>query len=304
MDGSSLTEAGELSPGPTAGAFTAKRPERAQLRLREWRACSGEGSARLRSTQGSEKTFDGIATPQGNTFRLSQGGVAVRADQRQAVARLDSCGCELRGTGFVESPAKRSWRNQANGDTSLRVSALQQPTLEAARLILRPLEQADAPFIQQEASAREIADTMISLPHPYPEGESERYLDEQETLSAQGRGITLAIVTKAGRTFVGLVEIREIDREHSQAELSFWLAQRAWGHGYMSEAVQMVLRYAFRDLGLNRLYAYHMQRNPASGRVLQKNGFHQEGLLRERVRKWDRYEDVLLWAIVRSDWDD
>jgi len=47
-----------------------------------------------------------------------------------------------------------------------------------------------------------------------------------------------------------------------------------------------------------------MQRNPASGRVLQKNGFHQEGLLRERVRKWDRYEDVLLWAIVRSDWDD
>jgi RimJ/RimL family protein N-acetyltransferase len=156
-------------------------------------------------------------------------------------------------------------------------------------LILRPLEQADAPFIQQEASAREIADTMISLPHPYPEGESERYLDEQETLSAQGRGITLAIVTKAGRTFVGLVEIREIDREHSQAELSFWLAQRAWGHGYMSEAVQMVL---------------HMQRNPASGRVLQKNGFHQEGLLRERVRKWDRYEDVLLWAIVRSDWDD
>jgi len=190
------------------------------------------------------------------------------------------------------------------GDTSLRVSALQQPTLETARLILRPLEQADAPFIQQEASAREIADTMISLPHPYPEGESERYLDEQETLSAQGRGITLAIVTKAGRTFVGLVEIREIDREHSQAELSFWLAQTAWGHGYMTEAVQMVLRCAFRDLGLNRLYAYHMQRNPASGRVLQKNGFHQEGLLRERVRKWDRYEDVLLWGIVRSDWDD
>jgi RimJ/RimL family protein N-acetyltransferase len=199
---------------------------------------------------------------------------------------------------------KRSWRNQANGDTSLRVSALQQPTLEAARLFLRPLERADAPFIQQEASAREIADTMISLPHPYPEGESEKHLDEQQALSAQGRGITLAIVPKAEGTLVGLVEIREIDREHSQAELSFWLAQRAWGYGYMTEAVQMVLRYAFRDLGLNRLYAYHMQRNPASGRVLQKNGFHQEGFLRERVRKWDRYEDVLLWAILRSDWED
>jgi RimJ/RimL family protein N-acetyltransferase len=184
------------------------------------------------------------------------------------------------------------------------VSALQQATLETARLILRPLEHADAPFIQREASARGIADTMISLPHPYPEGESVQYLDEQQTLSIQGRGTAFAIVTKAEGAFLGLVEIREIDREHSQAELSFWLAHRAWGHGYMSEAVQVVLRYAFRNLALNRLYAYHMQRNPASGRVLQKNGFHQEGLLRERVRKWNRYEDVLLWAIVRSDWED
>jgi RimJ/RimL family protein N-acetyltransferase len=97
------------------------------------------------------------------------------------------------------------------------------------------------------------------------------------------------------------VEVRDIDREHSQAELSFWLAPKLWGRGCMSEAVQAALRYGFDELGLNRLYAYHMERNPASGRVLEKNGFRREGLLRQRVRKWDRYEDVVLWAIVRSD---
>jgi hypothetical protein len=46
---------------------------------------------------------------------------------------------------------------------------LSQPTLEAERLSLRPLAFADASWIQKVASVRQIADTMISIPHPYPE---------------------------------------------------------------------------------------------------------------------------------------
>ena len=72
----------------------------------------------------------------------------------------------------------------------------------------------------------------------------------------------------------------------------------------MSEVVQAVVRYGFEGLGLNRLYAYHMLRNPVSGRVLEKNGFKQEGLLRQRVRKWGQFEDVALWAILRQEWQD
>ena len=70
----------------------------------------------------------------------------------------------------------------------------------------------------------------------------------------------------------------------------------------MSEAVGAVVRFAFECLGLNRLFAYHMLRNPTSGRVLEKNGFSQEGLLRQRVQKWGQFEDVALWAILRQEW--
>lgn len=45
-----------------------------------------------------------------------------------------------------------------------------------------------------------------------------------------------------------------------------------------------------------------MVRNPASGRVLEKIGRKQEGLLRHRVRKWGVFEDVVLLAILRADW--
>ncbi len=174
--------------------------------------------------------------------------------------------------------------------------------LHTDRLLLRPLSDQDAPSIQAIASARKIADTMISIPHPYPDGEAKRYIARQIADLKAGNSVTFAIEPKTGQRLSGIIEVRDIERVHAQAELSFWLAVEAWGHGYMSEALQPVLKFGFEDLDLNRLCAYHMIRNPGSGRVLQKNGFVSEGLLRQRVRKWGKFEDVALWAILRQDY--
>lgn len=179
---------------------------------------------------------------------------------------------------------------------------IKQPFLETPRLRLRPLESSDAQAIQQAASVREIADTMISLPHPYPDGEAERYIAQQQTERGDGRSVTFSVEKKTVGGFIGLVEIRNIDREHSEGELSFWMAVEAWGQCYMSEVVKIIVQYGLECLDLNRLYAYHMLRNPASGRVLEKNGFKQEGVLRQRVRKWGEFEDVALWAILQQEW--
>ncbi len=178
---------------------------------------------------------------------------------------------------------------------------IERLTLETPRLRLRLLEKSDSTVIQRAACVREIADTMISLPHPYPAGEAERYIDRQLAAHKAGRSVTFIIENKEEGWFCGLVEIRDINREHSLAELSFWLAVEAWGRGYMSEVVHVVVRYGLENLDLNKLYAYNMLRNPASGRILEKNGFKQEGLLRQRVRKWGEFEDVALWSILRQE---
>jgi [ribosomal protein S5]-alanine N-acetyltransferase len=170
------------------------------------------------------------------------------------------------------------------------------------RLILRPLISADVSSIQAAASIRQIADTMISIPHPYPDGEAERYIARQKAEFEAGHSVTFVIEQRFENKFNGIIEIRDIEREHSQAELSFWLAVEAWGQGSMSEALKPVLRFGFEELELNRLYAYHMVRNPSSGQVLRKNGLVYEGMLRQRVRKWGMFEDVALWAILRKDW--
>jgi RimJ/RimL family protein N-acetyltransferase len=45
-----------------------------------------------------------------------------------------------------------------------------------------------------------------------------------------------------------------------------------------------------------------MLRNPASARVLEKIGMKKEGVLRERVRKWDVFEDVAILSVIRKEW--
>ncbi|MGB3544634.1 GNAT family N-acetyltransferase [Rubrivirga sp.] len=174
------------------------------------------------------------------------------------------------------------------------------PTFQTERLTLRPVEAGDASAIGAVARLREIADTMISIPHPYPDGEAERFVAARRADLEGGRGSTFVAETHDG-AFCGLAEIWDTDLEHEQAGLSFWLAPDAWGRGYMSEIVRVIIEVGFGHLGMNRLYAPHVTRNPASGRVLEKNGFSLEVVLRQRVRKWGRFEDVALWSRLASD---
>ena len=177
-----------------------------------------------------------------------------------------------------------------------------QPVLETPRLRLRPLEDSDRPAIQQAAAARAISDTMISIPHPYPVDEARRYIAKKQAERSAGLSYAFVIADKKEGNFCGIVEVRDIDREHLVGELSFWLTVDVWGRGYMSEVIGAVVRYGFEDLQLNRLYAYYMLRNHASERVLERNGFKKEGLLRQCVQKWGQFEDVALCAILRQEW--
>lgn len=62
------------------------------------------------------------------------------------------------------------------------------------------------------------------------------------------------------------------------------------------------MEYGFSDLGLNRIEAHHLVRNPASGRVMQKLGMRYEGTLRQKVRKWNRFEDIALYGLLAAEW--
>jgi ribosomal-protein-alanine N-acetyltransferase len=176
-----------------------------------------------------------------------------------------------------------------------------QPVLETERLLLRPFRIGDAADLVRLAGAREIADTTVTIPHPYTGDMAVEWIASLSAHWASGLLAAFAITLRDNGEFVGGAGLSHIDRDHEQAELGYWIGVPYWGRRYAREAAARVLAFGIEDLGLNRIYAHCMLRNPASAAILRRVGMKPEGVQRERVRKWGVYEDVALFAMLRSD---
>lgn len=172
------------------------------------------------------------------------------------------------------------------------------PTLTTDRLVLRAFRADDAPDVQRLVSAREIALNTLSIPHPYPEGAAAQWIGTHE---GSVDDHPFAITLRGDGLVVGCVGIR-FHPDHDRGELGYWIGVPYWGAGYATEASRAVIGWAFETCNLNRIFAEHFTRNPASGAVMRRLGMQYEGLLRQHVRKWDEYCDVAIYSILRSEW--
>jgi RimJ/RimL family protein N-acetyltransferase len=172
---------------------------------------------------------------------------------------------------------------------------------------------ADADDVQQLASDRAIADTTLNIPHPYEDGFAERWIGNHRDWFECGQQAVFAVILKASPAraneprhlsaakLIGAVALL-IQPDDQRAELGYWIGMPYWNQGYCTEAARAAIDFGFQQLGLNRIYAHHFVRNPASGRVLQKLGMTHEGRLRQHVRKWDAFEDLKLYAVLKEQW--
>ena len=175
------------------------------------------------------------------------------------------------------------------------------PTLQTARLILRPFSLGDAGEVQRLAGDVAVADTTLHIPHPYEDGAAEEWIGTHGDEFAKGASLALAITCRSDGALVGAIGLMDIAAGH-QAEMGYWVGKPYWSRGFCTEAARAVLRYAFTELGLIRVYAHHFTRNPASGRVMQKLGMKHEGSLRQHAKKGDNFEDLEFHGILKEEW--
>ena len=178
----------------------------------------------------------------------------------------------------------------------------ERPILQTERLILRPFTVADAGDVQRLAGDPAIASTALNIPHPYEDGVAEKWISGHQEKFHSGELVNFAITLREGDDLIGAIGLT-VDQRHVRAELGYWIGSPFWNKGYCTEAVRAVLRYGFEELALNRIFAHHFKRNPASGRVMQKVGMTYEGCLREHVKKGSRFEDIECYGILKSDYE-
>lgn len=102
--------------------------------------------------------------------------------------------------------------------------------------------------------------------------------------------------------FIGVIALIPGKSKYKIAEVWFKIHVDFWGRGYMTEAFQAVLLFAFYDLKLHRIEAGCAVENIASARVLEKAGMVKEGLKRKLLPKEDQWLDCYSYAILENDY--
>lgn len=176
------------------------------------------------------------------------------------------------------------------------------PTINGSRVYLRWISAEDLDALYNIFSNPEVM-RYWSTPPLMDRGAAKELLCEIHDGFRQRTFLKWGIVPLGEETMIGTVMLFNMDFDHRRAEMGYALDRAHWGKGYMSEALQAVLGYAFEVLNLHRIEADVDPRNAASIRTLERLGFQREGYLRERWQVSGEIQDAFFYGLLRPDYD-
>ncbi len=118
----------------------------------------------------------------------------------------------------------------------------------------------------------------------------------------QGKHFDYGIFCK--NQYLGNIGIFDIDKEKMSAEKGGWLKKEETGKGYMTEAVNLLLKEAFENAELNRVQSRIDDKNLKSQKAIKRQGFIFEGILREFdfIKTENRWMNFMIFSILKSEW--
>ena len=147
--------------------------------------------------------------------------------------------------------------------------------LETDRLLLRRWEESDVESLFKYASDPDVGPICGWPPH---QSEEESLLVIRKVLSGPE---CYAICLKEDQRAIGCIELRlkgstDMTDRDDECELGYWLGKPFWGQGMMPEAVREMLRHAFEDIGMTKVWCGYFEGNTKSKRVQEKAGFRYQ----------------------------
>ncbi|HVF74151.1 MAG TPA: GNAT family protein [Acidimicrobiales bacterium] len=184
------------------------------------------------------------------------------------------------------------------------------PVLEGRRVFLRSLGTGD--FRQWQEVRRRCHDWLTKW-EPAPSPGAPDVVDDPRAFAARcgarererqlGTGYGFGVFVD-GR-FAGEINVSNVVRGATQGcTVGYWVDQAQAGHGYVPEALVLILRFAFEELQLHRVEIGIIPRNAASRRVVEKLAIREEGLAQRFLQINGRWEDHIRYAMTAEEWAD
>ena len=174
--------------------------------------------------------------------------------------------------------------------------------LTTERLIMRTPTLDDVPAITAFANDPGASWGGYGIPHPCGDEDSEAWVRKGGKKLDAEEGYAFLLCRKEDGQVMGDVQLNR-DSTHQIGDIGYIVGKAYRGHNYAFEAATELLRFAFEDIKLRRVYATCWARNEQSAHILEKLGFIREGVLREHALKWGKYEDDVYYGLLRREWE-
>ena len=175
------------------------------------------------------------------------------------------------------------------------------PELQGRLILLRGLRKSDAASIQRNANNKRVARNLPLLPSPYSMKDALRWVGVTQRQARTAKGYDFGIVEKEHGCAVGCIGLKNINLHDKNAEVGYWLGERYWGRGYVTEALGLMVRFVFKELRLRRVYAIVHASNQGSIKVLERSGFKREGSFRKACLMGGRWTDVYAYGLLKEE---
>jgi len=174
------------------------------------------------------------------------------------------------------------------------------PVLTSNHVTLRELRASDAPSLFALLTTEEVS-RFISPPPTSVDG-FERFIAWTLRQRQAGSYVCFAVTLDSTDTAIGIFQLREVEPGFGTGEWGFAIGSAYWGTGVFCEGAQLMVKFAFEEVGVHRLEARAAVKNGRGNGALRKIGAVQEGLLRKSFQKDGAYLDQALWTILDEDW--
>lgn len=163
---------------------------------------------------------------------------------------------------------------------------------------LRELRLDDVPKICRNLSDLDVLRYLSAdIAYPYTEQRAQAFLAGTVGL------FPLCCAIQIDENFAGIISLGEkSDIYRVNLELGYWLGKSFWGQGVMTEAIRQMSNVAFRQEGITRVFANVFEDNKSSCRVLEKNGYEQEGYQKNALYKDGEIHNCIIYAVTKEDW--
>ncbi len=172
---------------------------------------------------------------------------------------------------------------------------------EVFSIYLRALEPGDAEVTYRWRNDETYRTGVTSTTRFVSMDTEKRWVDQAIRDHENLKHLRFVMVLKRSEEIIGMIQVMDIDLVNRNASFGIMIGtDRHRGIGYVIEAGYLLFEYCFTELNLERLSARVLEHNRSSRRMLEKFGLVQEGLLLNAVYKGGKYQNMVLYSLLRD----